>query len=136
MRDRRAHAQQALRLLHLLARIGDRVAVVFQHAAGALMKALPFFGEAQAGGGAAQQANAQRTLQARDQLADGGLRGVERAGGARQAAEFDAEHEGRERAQGVHGVFDSGMDWMPFCHLPIRSCMKESRVLLHFQGHE
>ncbi|MNK98240.1 hypothetical protein D3C87_1185990 [compost metagenome] len=107
-RDRRTQAQQAARLLHLGARVGHGVAVVLEHAARAFMKALALLREAQARGRAPQQPHAQRSLQPGDQLAHGGLRGVERAGRAREAAEFDAVHEGGECAKGVHGVIRIG----------------------------
>ena len=119
-------AQQAARLLDALARVGHRVAVVLEHAPGTLMEALALLGQAQARGSAAQQAHAQRALQPRDQLADGRLRGAERAGRAREAAQFDAVHEGFKSAQGVHDVFGYGMAWMPFCSLPIWMSMNES----------
>ena len=101
----------------------------FTRMTGELVKALPLLRQAQAGRRAPQQAHPERALQSRDQLADGRLRGAERAGRAREAAQLHAVHEGFEGAQGVHGVFEYGMVCMPFCRLPLRIRMKESRVL-------
>ncbi|MET3818227.1 hypothetical protein ABID76_000871 [Burkholderia ambifaria] len=99
---RQAHAQLAARALRGCRHGRFRIAKIREDPLAAFVEMAPFVGQRDAPRRAVEQAHAERLLEPRDRLADGGRGNAERAAGRDEAERFGGADEGGDAVQVFH----------------------------------